>query len=59
MVAGTRKGMLEMIRINAFYVLKQKFQTVTRRLSENSARSEDCEKLRIKISASEENSGAI
>ena len=29
------------------------------RLSENSARSEDCEKLRIKISASEENSGAI
>ena len=31
----------------------------TRRLSENSARSEDCEKFRIKISASEENSGAI
>ena len=29
------------------------------RLSENSARSEDCEKLRIKISASKENSGAI
>ena len=31
----------------------------TRRLSENSARSEDCEKFRIKISASEENSDAI
>ena len=30
-----------------------------RRLSENSARNEDYEKLRIKISASEENSGAI
>ena len=29
------------------------------RLSENSARSEDYEKLRIKISASEEISGAI
>ena len=31
----------------------------SRRLSESSARSEDCEKLRTKISASEENSGAI
>ena len=29
------------------------------RLSENSAQSKDCEKLRIKISASEENSGAV
>ena len=32
---------------------------VSRRLSENIARSEGCEKLRIKISASEENSAAI
>ena len=34
-------------------------QRAAGRLPENSARSEDCEKLRIKISASEENSGAI
>ena len=32
---------------------------LTGRLSENSARSEGCEKLRIKISASEENGGVI
>ena len=32
---------------------------LARRLSENSAHSEDCEKLRIEMSAFEENSGAI
>ncbi len=32
---------------------------MARSLTENSARSEDYEKLRIKISASEDNSGAI
>ena len=32
---------------------------VTGKLSENSARSENCEKLRVKISTSEENSRAI
>ena len=32
---------------------------VSRRLSRNSVRSQDCEKLRIKISASVENSGAF
>ena len=38
---------------------REKHTSPARRLSENSVRSEVCEKLRIKISASQKNSGAI